>query len=130
MSKVFNTNELRKNGYVRYPRIFLDMQLRDYCKDKQNPVQTGIMMFLYSRVAYSPYQVSWKTEKYYVRVGQCIVKIPDLAALLGCTVYAIRKGLEDLERNNVITRHKLTHAVAIEIIGYQSFIQNKLSYGK
>lgn len=130
MSKMFNTDELRKNGYVRYPRIFLDMLIRDYCKDKQDPVQTGIMMYLYSKVAYSPYQYTWRNDKYNVKVGQCIVKITELAAILGCTVYGVRKGLEELERNNVITRHRLRNGVAIEIIDYQSFIQNKLSYGK
>ena len=45
-------------------------------------------------------------------------------------VYAIRKGLEELEQSSVITKKKLDHGMAVEIINYQSFILNKTSYGK
>ena len=88
MYKLFNTDELRKNGYIRYPRVFLDMLIRNCCKGKRIPAQIGI------------------------------------------TVYAIRKGLEDLEQSSVITKKKLDHGMAVEIINYQSFILNKTSYGK
>lgn len=64
------------------------------------------------------------------RKGNDIVKIPELATYLGCTVYAIRKGLEELEQSSVITKKKLDHGMAVEIINYQSFILNKTSYGK
>ena len=91
MYKLFNTDELRKNGYIRYPRVFLDMLIRNCCKGKRIPTQIGIMLYLYSKVAYSPYQCPWKNDTYTIQKGQCIVKIPELATYLGCTVYAIRK---------------------------------------
>ena len=92
MYKLFNTDELRKNGYIRYPRVFLDMLIRNCCKGKRIPTQIGIMLYLYSKVAYSPYQCPWKNDTYTIQKGQCIVKIPELATYLGCTVYAIRKS--------------------------------------
>ncbi len=130
MYKLFNTDELRKNGYIRYPRVFLDMLIRNCCKGKRIPTQIGIMLYLYSKVAYSPYQCPWKNDTYTIQKGQCIVKIPELATYLGCTVYAIRKGLEELEQSSVITKKKLDHGMAGGIINYQSFILNKTSYGK
>ena len=130
MYKLFNTDELRKNGYIRYPRVFLDMLIRNCCKGKRIPTQIGIMLYLYSKVAYSPCQCPWKNDTYTIQNGKCIVKIPELATYLGCTVYAIRKGLEELEQSSVITKKKLDHGMAVEIINYQSFILNKTSYGK
>ena len=60
MYKLFNTDELRKNGYIRYPRVFLDMLIRNCCKGKRIPTQIGIMLYLYSKVAYSPTNVHGK----------------------------------------------------------------------
>ena len=75
MYKLFNTDELRKNGYIRYPRVFLDMLIRNCCKGKRIPAQIGIMLYLYSKVAYSPYQCPWKNDTYTIQKGQCIVKM-------------------------------------------------------
>ena len=75
MYKLFNTDELRKNGYIRYPRVFLDMLIRNCCKGKRIPTQIGIMLYLYSKVAYSPYQCPWKNDTYTIQKGQCIVKL-------------------------------------------------------
>lgn len=122
MNKLFTTDEIRRNGYIRYPKVFLDILLKDYCKEKKNPVITGIMLHLYGKAAYSSYQRRWKGKLFTIKKGQCIIKIPELAANLGCSVYAIRKELSILEKKNVIIKKKLPQGLAVEIIGYQDFL--------
>lgn len=51
MSKLFSPDDLRRNGYTRYPRQFLSILIKDYCKDKKSSVKTGIMLYLYSKAA-------------------------------------------------------------------------------
>ncbi len=122
MSKFFTPDEIRRKGYIRYPKIFLDLLLRDYNKGPKNSVATGIMLDLYSRAAYSAYQHQWQGMQFTIHKGQCIVKIPELANRLGCSVYAIRKGLDFLVQKNVVVKRKLPRGLAVEIVGYQDFL--------
>ena len=102
MSKLFSPDDLRRNGYTRYPRQFLSILIKDYCKDKKSSVKTGIMLYLYSKASYSGYSYMWNGEQYAIKEGQCIVKIPEMAAFLNCSVYALRKNLNDLAEKKVI----------------------------
>lgn len=118
MSKLFSPDDLRRNGYTRYPRQFLSILIKDYCKDKKSSVKTGIMLYLYSKASYSGYSYMWNGEQYAIKEGQCIVKIPEMAAFLNCSVYALRKNLNDLAEKKVITKKKFTCGLVVEIINY------------
>ena len=76
------------------------------------------MLYLYSKASYSRYSYMWNGEQYAIKEGQCIVKIPEMAAFLNCSVYALRKNLNDLAEKKVITKKKFTCGLAVEIINY------------
>lgn len=38
----------------------------------------------------------WNGEQYAIKEGQCIIKIPEMAAFLNCSVYALRQEPERL----------------------------------
>ena len=67
MSKLFSPDDLRRNGYTRYPRQFLSILIKDYCKDKKSSVKTGIMLYLYSKASYSGYSYMWNGEQYAIK---------------------------------------------------------------
>ena len=70
------------------------------------------------KASYSGYSYMWNGEQYAIKEGQCIVKIPEMAAFLNCSVYALRKNLNDLAEKKVITKKKFTCGLAVEIINY------------
>ncbi|MDD2952859.1 MAG: hypothetical protein PHC95_06820 [Parabacteroides sp.] len=125
MSKIFNPDDLRKQGYTRYPKHFLNILIQNYCKDNKSSVQAGIIFYLYGKVAYGDYSCMHNGERYTIRKGQCIVKIPELAAFLGCSVYAVRKSLNELKEKNVISKKRLPYGLAIEITNYTHLFSNQ-----
>lgn len=124
MSKAFTPDELRMGGYTRYPRLFLSILIKDYCKDNKTSVKTGVILYLYSKAAYAEYSYTWNGNLYTIKAGQCIVKIPEMATFLSCSVYALRKSLNDLSEANVITKKKYTCGLAVEIINYTNLFIN------
>ena len=96
MSKLFSPDDLRRNGYTRYPRQFLSILIKDYCKDKKSSVKTGIMLYLYSKASYSGYSYMWNGEQYAIKEGTMTsIKIPENGSLFELLGLRLAQELND-----------------------------------
>ncbi|WP_455621126.1 hypothetical protein [Parabacteroides sp.] len=120
MKQTVNVKELKKGGYTRFPRFFIDLLLQDYYPKNKARLKIGVFIYIFGKLANRPYNYQYADgNRVSIYEGQCVIKITAMTKTLGCTMYAARKALDELAEENAIHKKRVRNGLAVKVPFYK-----------